>query len=255
MQEFASLDRQQWHARYLIQAGWTDFIRQYILRKIHPHYAARLLEVGCGTGAILGSLPNQGFSNLTGVDIDAPSLSFAKSSSHLFKLVQADGHHLPFHRDSFDLSLCHFLLLWVQNPAQILREMTRVTKPGGWVIALAEPDHQARIDYPPPLDELGGHQTRSLNNQGVDVRMGRKLRALFHEVGLRDIEGGLLGAEWQGENALPGDDTEWIMLRSDLKGHLTSSELAAFQRADQDARESGRRVVFIPTFYALGRVL
>lgn len=254
MQEFSGLDRQQWHARYLVQAGWTDFIRQHVLRKINPHNDARLLEVGCGTGAILGSLLDQGFSNLTGVDLDAPSLSFARTSSHAFSLIRANGHLLPIHRDKFDLSLCHYLLMWVQSPAQILREMTRVTKPGGWVIALAEPDHQARIDYPPPLDELGRHQTRSLNNQGVDVQMGRKLRALFHEIGLDAIETGLLGAEWEGENTLPGEETEWRMLQSDLKSSLTTSMLESFKLADRRAKESGTRILFIPTFYTLGRV-
>ncbi len=254
MQDFAGLDRQVWHTRYLVQAGWTDFIRQHLFEKINPRRTARILEIGCGTGAILESLLNRGFGNLTGVDIDAPSLSFAKTNPHPFKLIQADGNRLPFHQGGFDLSLCHYLLMWTHSPDQMLKEMTRVTKTGGWVMALAEPDHEARIDYPPPLEELGKHQTRALKNQGVDARMGRRLRAMFHAAGLSDVEAGLLGAEWQGGKVLAGDETEWRMLQSDLKGRLTRSELDAFQSADQRARESGERILFIPTFYAIGRV-
>jgi hypothetical protein len=142
--------------------------------------------------------------------------------------------------------------MWVQKPQLILYEMTRVTRPGGWVIALAEPDHQARIDYPPPLDVLGTHQTQALTEQGVDVHMGRKLRSLFHHTGLVEIEVGIMSAQWDG--LLAWDATEWIMLEADLAGQLTHEALIDYQDVDRQARQTGQRILFIPTFYALGKV-
>lgn len=254
MQDFRGLDRQQWHQRYLAQAGWTQHIRQHIFKTIKADPGEPILEIGSGTGAVLASLLTQGHNHLTGIDIDRPSLSFAQSTYHAFKLVQGDGHHLPFYQDHFFVTLCHYLLMWTENPARILREMLRVTRPGGWVLALAEPDHDGRLDYPPPLDQLGKQQTQALIDQGVDVSIGRKLRSLFHQTGLRDVEVGILAAQWMQIDELAMDETEWLMIRADLAGRMTPAELAEHQRIDQQAREEGKRILFIPTFYALGRV-
>jgi SAM-dependent methyltransferase len=252
MQDFRDLNREVWHQRYTAQADWTQYIRQYILKKTNPAVDERILEVGSGTGAVLNALSLEGDFHLLGMDLDHPSLTYALSLYPTFELTQADGHHMPFPPDSFGLSFCHYLLMWVKSPQQILREMARVTRPGGWVIALAEPDHQARIDYPPPLDALGAHQTQALQDQGVDVHMGRKLRLLFHQTGLVEIEIGILSAQWDGHPAW--DATEWLMIQSDLEGHLTPAELSDFKYIDQQAHYTGQRILFIPTFYALGKV-
>lgn len=253
MQDFRGLDRQQWHQRYLDQAGWTAHIRKYIFTKITPPYDARILEVGAGTGAVLQALHKDGYRNLTGIDLDFPSLKYTgtKPSSNL---LLGDGHRLPFTRAVFNVSLCHYLLMWTASPAQILSEMCRVTQPGGWVLALAEPDHQARIDYPEPLAVLGQHQTQSLKEQGADICLGRKLKALFIETGLQDVETGILAAQWGQSEPTQTNETEWIMIQADLQDRLSPSELADLQNWDQVALQSGKRVLFIPTFYAIGKV-
>lgn len=254
VQDFRGLDRQQWHLRYEAQAQWTQHIRQHIFNLIKPQPDALILEVGSGTGSVLGALHNEGYNALTGVDIDHPSLAFARSAQHTLKLVQGDGHHLPFQQGSFHITCCHYLLLWTANPTQILQEMRRVTRIGGWVVALAEPDHQSRLDFPPPLAELGRHQTNSLKDQGVDVSMGRKLRMLFYKTGLWDVEVGILGAQWQPKDCPGMDETELMMVQADLAGRVGSQQLAHYQRLDQVARQEGQRVLFIPTFYAFGKV-
>jgi len=254
MQDFQNLERQLWHQRYLAQAGWTKHIRTHILNKIKPQPGVHILEVGSGTGAILYALRQDGYHNLTGVDLDYPSVAFSKSISHHHKLLVGDGHQLPFQKASFKITLCHYLLMWTEHPVQILAEMHRVTQPGGWVLALAEPDHQARIDYPEVLESHGKHQTQALQKQGADTTMGRKLRVLFMQTGLREVETGILGAQWQQEDAEKEDSTEWAMIRADLENQLTSSELGKFEQQDQLARTAGERVLFIPNFYAFGKV-
>jgi cyclopropane fatty-acyl-phospholipid synthase-like methyltransferase len=44
-----------WHARYLQQARWTRPLREYLYGKAGVDSARRVLEVGCGTGALLAS--------------------------------------------------------------------------------------------------------------------------------------------------------------------------------------------------------
>ena len=132
--------------------------------------------------------------------------------------------------------------------------MARVTKSGGIVIALAEPDYEARIDYPPPLAKLGHEQTESLVEQGIDPNMGRKLMGLFHQAGLKDITSGILGSQWEMAESQIINENEWAMIQSDLGGKVPDDDLDTYQKIEVRARENGNRVLFIPTFYAAGIV-
>lgn len=95
-------------------------------------------------------------------------------------------------------------------------------------------------------------QTQSLQEQGVDIQIGRKLRSLFHAIGLIDIQSGILGAQWSAEHT--GDPTEWSMLEADLESVIDKHSLVEFQQIDQKAWMEGKRVLFVPTFYAMGKV-
>lgn len=242
-----------WHQRYLQQAGWTRQVRRHLFAKANLPSDAKILEVGCGTGAVLSQVAAETSYELTGIDIDRPCLAFIGRTCPKAHLAQADGQLLPFANGSFDAVYCHYLLLWVDYSVQVLREMRRVTKPGGAVMALAEPDHAARIDAPPPLDELGRLQTDALAAQGANVHMGRSLRQVFSDSGLKEIESALLGAEWLNSNLSP-DPLEWMTLRADLNGILREEKLSEFEAAEGASRKQGIRVLFIPTFYALGFV-
>ena len=245
----------EWHQRYTQQGNWTKDIRRYLFTKAQLESEDKILEVGSGTGAILDLLDGDGYHQLHGIDIKHHRLAFSQSRNTAYRLAQADGYYLPFPDDSFSMVYSHYLLLWLDNPTAMLTEMTRVTRPDGWVLALAEPDHQARIDYPQPLDTLGGLQTQSLAAQGVDVQLGRKLGALFQTVGLAEVEAGILGAQWTAETNREVDEIEWQTLQADLAGKLTSERIANYRNVEKRARQQGSRVLFIPTFYAIGRAI
>ena len=248
------LSLEQWHQRYLQQSTWTGAVRSHLFGKINLSSADSILEVGSGTGAVLSQLADSGEFQLIGVDIARPALNFSQKHIQDYQLVQADGFHLPFANDTFAISYCHYLLLWLSNPINVLAEMRRVTRSGGSLITLAEPDHDARIDYPPPLDDLGRYQTRSLQSQGADTAVGRKLRGLLRQTGLQKIETGILSASWSDSLAKKVDPTEWAMIRSDLSDKLSESELSYYEAVDHQAYTSGNRVLYIPTFYGVGTV-
>ena len=242
-----------WHRRYLQQAGWTQDVRRHLLAKAGLPSDARVLEVGCGTGAVMNRIAAETQYHLMGIDLNFQTLAFTQSTDPDSYLAQADGGMLPFADGCFDAVYCHYLLLWVGDPMQVLREMRRVTRPGGAVIALAEPDHAARIDAPLPLDALGRLQTTALTAQGANTRMGRLLGQSFKEAGLELAVNGLLGAEWTAPRQTP-DSLEWETIRSDLMGMVNEAQLAKYQAADRAAWQNGVRVLFVPTFYALGIV-
>ncbi len=242
-----------WHPRFLRQAVWTEAIRLRAWAAAGLGAATRVLEVGSGTGVILADLARGTSASRVGLDIDKAALRFHRGHDPDARLCAGDGACLPFPAGAFDIALCHFLLLWVQDPQAVVAAMIRVVRPGGWVLCLAEPDYGGRIDYPDSLSAIGDQQRESLRAQGADPELGRRLRALLAEAGLTAIQAGVLGAEWIGTPAADESRAEWSVLRSDLRGRISTESLDRAEQVDRDASEAGRRVLYVPTFYAFGR--
>ena len=206
-------------------------MRQYLFTRRDLPAACRLLEVGCGPGVILeeikaqqvpapqspARLPgNQSGLQLYGVDIRLDFLQAYAAENPSAVLSQGDAHLLPYADGVFDLVICHYFLLWVANPLQVVCEMRRVCREGGAIVALAEPDYGGRIDYPQSLHKLGHLQTQALITQGADPEIGRKLRGIFTQAGLSEIETGVLGGQWRGKPPSDEWELEWQVLAHDL---------------------------------------
>jgi len=240
-----------WQARYRQQVGWTQALRRYALVKTGLPDSARLLEAGCAGGALLKTLRADGFARLSGIDLDFAALALLPPG---ISAACADGLRLPFPPGSFDACLCHFYLLWVRDPLLALRDLRRVTRPGGWLLALAEPHYPARIDRPPALRKLGRLQTRALRAQGAHVDMGARLPRLFCELGLQQVESGVLQPLEPQSLSAQERELEWAVLAADVEGRLPPAELERLRRLDQSAWRAGKRVLHVPLHYALGRL-
>jgi hypothetical protein len=144
--------------------------------------------------------------------------------------------------------------MWLDEPSIAVHEMQRVTLPDGYVIAFAEPDYGGRIDYPTELEELGKLQTKALQAQNADPFMGRKLSTAFSKAGLTDIQVGILGGNWKIGDLKFDSDSEWVVMISDLEDQISENEINRFKNVSLQAYEKGTRILFVPTFYAFGRV-
>lgn len=91
-----------------------------------------LLEVGCGTGLILGRAAAIGRSVL-GVDLSRGML--AQAHARGLPVVQGSATALPVATASVDVAFCFKVLAHVEDAALALAEMARVVRPGGWVLA------------------------------------------------------------------------------------------------------------------------
>jgi SAM-dependent methyltransferase len=252
------LSPEEWHSRFSQQAGWTSQLRRYLLDQLIPDGSLRMLEAGCGTGSVLAEIEGDPASGLYGLDINQDHLRLAGQHAPRAHLTTGDVCCLPYTAGAFDAAICHYLLLWVNDPQQAVAEMARVVRPGGAVILMAEPDYGGRIDYPHELAVLGEWQTKSLRIQGANPLIGRRLAGLLSQAGLIQIESGALGGSWKGAPGAHELELEWKVLRADLEqlpGVLPSrqAEIAALEATDHLAWSRGERVLFVPTFYACGR--
>ncbi len=98
--------------------------------------AQRVLDVGCGPGALTGELVRRvGAANVEAVD---PSVRFVEAVVQRLPGVavqQAFAEELPFRAESFDAALAQLVVHFMADPVAGLREMRRVTRTGGVVAA------------------------------------------------------------------------------------------------------------------------
>jgi SAM-dependent methyltransferase len=156
--------------------------------------AMKVLDVGCGPGTItadLAALVPEG--RVTGVDRAPEILERARAEAAGRGLVNADFavadvHALDFPDDSFDVVHAHQVLQHVGDPVQALREMRRVTRPGGH-IAVRDADYAAMTWYAasPGLDDWLDLYREVARANGGEPDAGRRLKAWALEAGLTDV--------------------------------------------------------------------
>ena len=93
--------------------------------------AGRVVEIGCGDGALLGELSRRGFGeSLSGYEISETAVELARTRAipRVERLETFDGHALPTADRSFDLAVLSHVLEHVPDPVPLLREAARVAR-------------------------------------------------------------------------------------------------------------------------------
>jgi len=164
-----------------------------------------VLDVGCGRGhwsfALAQVLPMA--ARLTGVDREPEWVRQAAEAAHerglaeRFRFEQATVERLPFADEAFDMVTCQTLLIHVAAPVLALREMTRVLRSGGLLVA-AEPANRAAQMLYGSLDQspdrmaervrffLTCERGRAACGEG-DISFGDRLPGMFAALGLREV--------------------------------------------------------------------
>lgn len=246
------MDNAAWHQRFILQSLWTKALRAYLYKPLNLAAHSRILEIGSGTGALLPE--NLSISPYTfGLDFNYQRNQYAKNVAPNANITTANAYYLPFPANSFDLCFCHYLLLWIENPENVLKEMHRVTRPGGTVIAFAEPDYQGRIDTPEIFQDIAALQNASLKKQGVRLDTGRRLMQYFIQAGLWNVSMGMLSGEWKGKQT-SDFVLEWEIISHDLETLLPHKEIEILKQKAFKCHAQGGAFSFVPTFYALASV-
>ena len=96
----------------------------------------RALDVGCGPGALTAQLVERlGTEAVSAVDPSAPFVAAARDRFPGVDVRSGAAEQLPYPDDSFDLALAQLVVHFMADPVAGLREMARVTRPGGLVAA------------------------------------------------------------------------------------------------------------------------
>jgi demethylmenaquinone methyltransferase / 2-methoxy-6-polyprenyl-1,4-benzoquinol methylase len=109
--------------------------RRFLVSRV-PGDGGRVLDVATGTGLVAALLVRAGH-QVTGVDQSAEMLAEARARfDGAVELVEASAESLPFGDSTFDHLTFTYLLRYVDAPAEVLRELVRVVRPGGTVAML-----------------------------------------------------------------------------------------------------------------------
>lgn len=109
--------------------------RRFLVSRL-PTDRGDVLDVATGTGLVAEALLARGF-RVTGLDQSAEMLTLArKRFDDRVELVEASADELPFADASFDHLTFTYLLRYVDDPAETMRELARVVRPGGTVAML-----------------------------------------------------------------------------------------------------------------------
>jgi phosphatidylethanolamine/phosphatidyl-N-methylethanolamine N-methyltransferase len=118
----------------VLEPGRTKLIEH--ITQAAPQY---LLEVGVGTGLLLGRYPAQ--AQVVGVDISAEMLAVAAQRAaampeRKITLVRSDAETLDFPDGTFDCVTLPYVLSVTPHPDKLIKEVRRVCKKGGTILIL-----------------------------------------------------------------------------------------------------------------------
>ena len=140
-----------------LQSGSRDhrkIIRQqtilaHLQENVPP--GSRILEAGSGLGELLTVLP--GHYRVTGMEYALRNLRITRRlSGQRAQVVQGTATQLPFRSETQDVCICLEVLEHIEDDASAVRELARVLKPGGVLIASVPYDY-----YWPQYRDLIGH--------------------------------------------------------------------------------------------------
>jgi SAM-dependent methyltransferase len=123
---------QVWTAEsYDRNARFVSDLASEVVGWLAPQPGERILDLGCGDGAVTARLRDLG-AHVIGCDISDSLLAAARARG--LDVRRADGHELPFDAE-FDAVFSNAALHWMTEPEKVVAGIRRALKPGGRFVA------------------------------------------------------------------------------------------------------------------------
>ena len=174
-----------------LMGRWSTKLAPLFLDFSELRDEGRLLDVGCGTGALSGCITSRTErAQVTGIDISESFVDYCRSTvlNPRVDFEQADACALPFTNETFDQTFSLLVVMFIPQPERAAEEMRRVTRPGGTVAACTW-DRQGL-----ELNSIFWQEAERLD-PAAKFRIERPLHSnrpgqlehLWRSVGLRDV--------------------------------------------------------------------
>lgn len=149
-------------------------------------------EVGCGSGANLWIAALLKTGKFIGIDIQPEQIAACRRRAQELSLNNTefhcvDGRELSLASNSVDAAFCRLVLIHLPDPLSLIKEMYRITRPGGKIIAI-EPDVTAyRMSKPASLKCFKARVEYFYRPGHGSIQIASQLEDLFKKSGLEQV--------------------------------------------------------------------
>lgn len=224
--------------------------------EMHPiAEGAHVLDVGCGIGHELQRLASRvgQRGRLVGIDKSDGMVEEARrravASGHSIEYLTVDAHELPFADETFDCCRTERVLMYTQDPARILAEMTRVLRPGGGLV-LFEFDYDGMMLSASDRD-LARRVQQELYRSVPSGSIGSRLPYHLQRLGLTEVHAVphvITTPYWMYQRIARG-----TLEQAQAAGVFTAAELDAWWAELERASQEGYFLVAFSGFIVSGR--
>ncbi|OBI73004.1 class I SAM-dependent methyltransferase [Mycobacterium sp. E740] len=144
----------------------------------------KVLDVGCGPGALTSHLLAAG-TQVAAIDPSPPFVEAIRARFPDLDVRQATAEQLPYETAAFDAALAQLVVHFMREPVAGIRQMARVTRPGG-VVAACVWDGQAGA-LAPFWDAVHVLDPQAQDEALLSGAHRGHLTELFEAAGLRDV--------------------------------------------------------------------
>jgi len=172
-------------------APWSRSAGTFFLDWLAPRPGLAWADIGAGNGAFTELLlAKSAPSSVCAIDPSDAQIATArqKLAAKQVELSIGDAMSLPYDTGRFDVAVMALVLFFVPDPRKGASEMVRVTKPGGMVASYTWDVMRGGTPTQPLWEELDALGIPAARPPSADISRFEMLKALWAELGLRDIE-------------------------------------------------------------------
>lgn len=181
------------HRRLMLQSRFVGDLTEWLFARAGLAKGMSVLDVGCGAGdvSILAAAFVGPSGNVLGVDQSPDSVALASERAKSAGLtnVRFEVGVLENLQQSgpFDALVGRLILLYLKDPAAVLRKMAELVRPGGLIVFQEMEMATARsVPDVPLFARCGGWIVEAFNRAGVETSMGSRLHPIYKQAGLAE---------------------------------------------------------------------
>jgi ubiquinone/menaquinone biosynthesis C-methylase UbiE len=179
------------HRRLILQSRFVGELTEGVFAHAGLAQGMHVLDVGCGAGdvSLLAAAFVGAGGSVLGIDQSPESVSLARERAKAAGLdnVRFEVARLEAFRDGgpFDALVGRLVLLYLKEPAVVLRQLVERVRPGG-VVVFHEMEMKTAHCVPdvPLYTQCGRWIVEAFTRAGVETSMGSRLYSIFTQAGL-----------------------------------------------------------------------